>query len=107
MGYGIFQVIETSPIICHIPYPMTPSTIVLNTLVEHFVSMSGVNTMHTGWWVGENSEGRPSGSVVGVGCLPSYRSWLLLEYEDDWHQSETQLPRVMSTRRPLIRLVNV
>ena len=31
--------------------------------------MSGVNTMHKGWWVGENSEGRPSGSVVGVGCL--------------------------------------
>ena len=29
--------------------------------------MSGVNTMHKGWWVGENSEGRPSGSVIGVG----------------------------------------
>ena len=68
-GYGIFQMIETSPIICHIPYPWTPSTIVLNTLVEHFVSMSGVNTMYTGWWVGENFRRNPSGSVFGVGCL--------------------------------------
>ena len=62
MGYGIFQMIETSPIICHIPYPWTPSTIVLNTLVEHFVSMSGVNTMYTGWWVGENSMRRRRGT---------------------------------------------
>ena len=73
MGYGIFQVIETSPIICQYPIPVDPLHHCIKiTLVRQIcVSMSGVNTMHKGWWVGENSEGRPSGSVVGVGCLSS------------------------------------
>ena len=72
MGYGIFQVIETSPIICQYPIPIDPLHHCINyTCSTIRVSMSGVNTMHKGWWVGENSEGRPSGSVVGVGCLSS------------------------------------
>ena len=52
--------------------------------------MSGVNTMHKGWWVGENSEGRPS-SVSAA--FPA--SWLLLEYETGYPAG---LPLIQWTR---------
>ena len=81
MGYGIFQVIETSPIICHIPYPMTPSTIVLNTLVEQFVSLwvELIQCIRDGGWEKIPKEDLPAPSSVSA-AFPA--SWLLLEYED-------------------------
>ena len=84
MGYGIFQVIETSHNICQYPIPIDPLPHCIKIQLQLSYCFSNwifntINVYRDGGWEKIPKEDLPAPSSVSA-AFPA--SWLLLEYGD-------------------------